>query len=149
MKTKTPIRLSIGSVSIMMLFAVICLILLAALSLVASNSQLNLANRTAEHVTNYYAADFTASEIYESIKSGAKPLSHPEIKVEIFDAYSENGAWLEEYYYSVPIDENRELSVILTVSGQDVEISEWKIVSVGDWMPDDGLLLFDVEDNPF
>ncbi len=126
-----PMGLNIGSSSIIMLFAVLCLTVLAALSLLSANSQYSLAERSAEVARSYYAAEVEAVDIYNRVKSG--DLSNVGI-------YDYNGETL--YGYTVNIDRFQAFNVLLSVDGENTEIRSWKIVEAGDWTPDDFLDLW-------
>lgn len=107
--------LNIGSASIIMLFAVLCLTVLAALSLLSANSQYALAQRSANVSKAYYEADFKAMEIYERAKNGEDV----------------------EYDYTVEIDEHQMLDVSLGYKDDELVILRWNIIDSGAWEPDD------------
>lgn len=130
-----PMGLNIGSASIIMLFAVLCLTVLAALSLLSANSQYSLAERSAEVTLAYYAAEVRAVEIYDLVRNG---------DLTNVDSYDYNGETL--YSYTVDIDEFQAFSVLLAVDGEKTEIRSWKIVEAGNWTPDDFLDLWQGED---
>ena len=121
-----PMGLNIGSASIIMLFAVLCLTVLAALSLLSANSQYALSERSAEVTRAYYAAEVKAAEIYDLVKNGDMT------KVSTIE---NNGETL--YNYTVDIDEFQAITVLLAISGGETELRSWKIVDAGNWEPDD------------
>jgi len=110
-----PMGLNIGSASIIMLFAVLCLTVLAALSLLSANSQYALAERAANVSKAYYEADFKAMEIYERAKNGE------DLELE----------------YTVEIDEHQLLDVALGDRDGELVIVRWNIIESGAWEPDD------------
>lgn len=55
--------MNVGSSSILVTFVLLCLVTFAALSFVSARSDYNLALKTADRITSYYAADNNA-EIY-------------------------------------------------------------------------------------
>jgi hypothetical protein len=126
--------LNIGSASIVMLFAVLCLTVLAALSLLSANSQYALSERSADAVKAYYKADMAAAVIYERVKGGdltgveAEESSGPGIAA----AYS----------YTVEVDARQSLFVRLEDSGEGLRVTVWKLLETGDWTPDDTLDVF-------
>ena len=129
---KRPMRLNIGSASIIMLFAVLCLTVLAALSLLSANSQWTITKRSADSVAEYYAADLKATEIFNRVKSG----DTSEVSVDSFDGTT-------YVTYSVPVNDRQALDVSLTESGGIWKILVWSAVDAGDWIPDDSLNLWD------
>ncbi|MDD4774448.1 MAG: hypothetical protein PHZ09_12735 [Eubacteriales bacterium] len=115
-----------GSLSLVMIFAVLCLTIFAALSLLTSKAELTLTNRWADSVAAYYRADSEATALAASLMS------------------EDSGE--RRIDYAVPIDENRVLSVRLRIIGTDIEIQEWKPVHTGDWSPGTGYRLFEPEE---
>ena len=118
--------LNIGSASIIMLFAVLCLTVLAALSLLSANSQYSLSERSAEVTRAYYAAEVEAARTYELVKNG--DMSHVE-------PYDYNGETL--YSYTVDIDQYQSIVVLLAIDGGETRLRSWKIIEAGGWVPDD------------
>ncbi|MDR0904801.1 MAG: hypothetical protein LBN00_01275 [Oscillospiraceae bacterium] len=128
-----PMGLNIGSASIIMLFAVLCLTVLSALSLLSANSQYTLAERSAEAAKAYYAADYKAMEIYESVKSG----DYSQVETVSLDA-PDDGNYVSVIEYTVEIDEHQTLAVtLLQHDDGSIDITEWKIIESGDWTPND------------
>lgn len=127
--------LNIGSASIIMLFAVLCLTVLAALSLLSANSQYALSARSAEVTRAYYEAETKAAQIFELVKNG---------DLTGVETYESDGETL--YSYSVDIDQFQEFSVILSIDDGDVQIRSWKIIEAGSWTPDDSVDIWDGED---
>ena len=110
-----PMGLNIGSASIIMLFAVLCLTVLSALSLLSANSQYALAERSANVVKAYYEADFKATEIFERVKNGEETQLEHEIEIDV----------------------NQTLDVAFERIGGEVRIVRWRIIEAGYWEPDD------------
>jgi len=127
-----PIGLNNGSALILMLFSVLCLTVLAALSLISANSQWNLAQRSADSVSAYYAADLKAAGILEEVKSGNTG------NVETAEAMG-----IMYYGYSVEIDENRGLEVLVSETDGTFEILTWKTVQYNEWVADESLPVWD------
>lgn len=125
--------INIGSSSIMMLFAVLCLTVFAVLSLVSARSQASLARKSADAVTAYYAADTRATEIYETLRAGTVPVG-----VTVHEL--PDGTY---YSYDVPIDENQALSVLICQAGESFEILSWKVYTAGEWNVDEEINVWD------
>ena len=118
-----PMGLNIGSASIIMLFAVLCLTVLSALSLLSANSQYALAERSSNVVKAYYEADFRAAEIFERVKSGAET----------------------ELEHQLAIDEHQILDVAFERVDGELRISRWRIIESDTWVPDDFFNLWNGE----
>jgi hypothetical protein len=124
--------LNIGSASIIMLFAVLSLTVLAALSLLSANSQYALAKRSADAVADYYAADCEAARIYERVAAG---------DYSGIEAYEDTG--VAYYRYSVEINPRSALEVVLTAGdGRRPHIVSWRVTETDAWIPDDSLDLW-------
>ena len=57
----------VGSASIVMIFAILCLTVFSTLSFVTANHERSLAEKSALAVQQYYDADWQCEEIYEQI----------------------------------------------------------------------------------
>lgn len=62
MKAKTQLHMGVGTISLLMIFVVLCMVILASLSFLTAKGSLDLAIREKEEVTSYYEAD--ASAVY-------------------------------------------------------------------------------------
>lgn len=130
MNRKKKIRFtSVGGSSILTIFAVLCFIIFALLTLSTAKADRKIADRSVEAVLQYYEADTQAEEILASIRSGKIP---EEVTKETDSLYS----------YSCPIDENQTLQVKIRVKDESYEILEWKKVYIGPWKADDTIEVF-------
>lgn len=139
MTQKTPTRKTggthLGSATLVMLFSVICLTIFAVLAVVTANNSWTLAEKSADAVTNYYAADSVAIEILNQITA----TYHTENQLITPEGYDcqleelENETWLS---YWVAIDENQSLWVELVVSQGAVQIAHWQVEYTATWSAD-------------
>ncbi|MDR1328393.1 MAG: hypothetical protein LBK23_02180 [Oscillospiraceae bacterium] len=137
-KRPRPMGLNIGSASIIMLFAVLCLTVLAVLSLLSANSQYALAERSADVARTYYEADTRAAEIYERIKNGDYG-ADGEIEIEAY--ITDGGA--ATFSYEVPAGARQALRVELTrAETGELRVDMWKLTEAGDWIPDESINLW-------
>lgn len=124
-----------GGSSLLIIFAVLCLTVLAMLSLTAARNNDLLSRASAQSVAAYYAADAQAEEILARLRRGETPdgvTSAP---------YGAGTA----YEYAVPISDTQALSVSVRIAGEDWEILRWKAVSTADWTPDERMEVWDGE----
>lgn len=119
----------VGSASIVLIFAVLCLTVFASLSLVTANHERKLAEKSAEAVRQYYAADWQCEEIYQQIyqqlQSGVavSQLTVPHVKVRQEGAT----AYLS---YAVALDERQQLAVQLAVLPDGrIQTEQWQVLS--------------------
>ena len=77
-REESPLGLNIGSASIIMIFAILCLTVFSALSLVTSVSEKKTAQRFADETAAYYEADSEAVKIKNSIQAAIDAGSTPQ-----------------------------------------------------------------------
>lgn len=121
---------SVGGSSILTIFAVLCFIVFALLSLSTARADRTLADKSAEAVQNYYRADTEAEEILGRLRGGEVP-----------EQVTKSG--YNEYSYSCKIDEKQELQVKVEIQGERYFIKQWRKVYVGEWDADDSMEVFE------
>lgn len=117
---------TVGGSSILTIFAVLCFIIFALLSLSTAKADSGLADRSVEAVTRYYEADTQAEIMLARLRRG-------ELPEEVLD---EGGG---KFSYSCPIDKNQELKVTVQLSGHDFKVLRWQKEYAGAWETDDTL----------
>lgn len=139
-----PLGMNVGSASIIMVFAVLCLTVFSVLALVTANQEWQLAQKSAIAVTNYYAADTEAEQRYLSIaelwRSNPDPASLMEQDVTV--TADDNGRLLLQY--NIAIDGQQQLSVTLRpdANGQ-LTVSQWQVTATQEWTYDDTIPVWD------
>lgn len=74
MKEKHSISIpAVGAGSLLATFAVLCLVVFALLSLSTVQAEKRLADAAVQAVTDYYAADFRAEQIFARLRRGELP----------------------------------------------------------------------------
>ena len=115
-----------GGVSLLVVFAVLCLTVFALLSLATAQADVRLAEASARSVKAYYAADCRAQELLARLKNGEFPE----------DVYLEG----EHYVYEVPISDSQKLAVELS---RDFTVLRWQAISAREWENDETLDIWD------
>lgn len=110
---------SVGNASIVMVFAVVCLTLLAVMALLTSNREWKMAQHAAQSVTDYYAADTLAVEIYDEICTGQTGAASARAVALTID--SESASFL------VAIDEGQSLAVQLQNGTDGWQVLRWQV----------------------
>lgn len=118
-----------GGISLLVVFAVLCLTVFALLSLTTVQANRRLADASVQAVEDYYAADSQAQSILARLRTGELP----------------EGVKQEDnrYSYVCPISSTQELQVEVAVQGAEYKILRWQAVSSVDWQADDTLELWD------
>lgn len=159
MKKNGGTGVSTGGVSLLVIFVLLCLTAFAVLSLVSAQADRRMTERTADSVTNYYAADSAAEETLAAIRRSVEQsraeqdgLSFAQrsaraVRADVPGVSAEpaDGGGVV-FSYDTPIDENRTLYV--SVAADDAggyRITRWQTVFTGEWQPDSSLELAEPE----
>ena len=119
MKQKESISIpAFGGSSLLVIFAVLCLIVFALLSLSTAQAERRLADAVAGAVTEYYAADLQAQEIFARLQSG-----------ENIDGVQRSG---DRYDYCCRISENQVLEVAVEKTEAGWDVLRWQVVAGAD-----------------
>lgn len=109
---------TIGGVSVLVSFAVLCLTVFALLSLATVRADGRLGEASAQAVSDYYTADREAQAILARIRMG----EHPE-------GVTFSGSGMLYADYVVPISDTQELQVSVLLRGvrdREYEILRWQ-----------------------
>ncbi len=124
-----------GGVSLLVVFAVLCLTVFALLSLTTVQADVRLADASAQAAADYYAADLEAQTILARLRNGERP-----------EGVTFTGSGLLRAEYACRISDTQELqvSVILQgISGREYVIERWQAVPSAEWESDESLDLWD------
>ncbi|MBR5001311.1 MAG: hypothetical protein IKY08_05045 [Firmicutes bacterium] len=105
----------VGGTSLLVMFAVLCLITFAVLSLSTVKAGDRLGEASAEAVMEYYAADYEAERILAQLRSGILP------EGVVFEG--------DVYGYSCPVSETQRLQVSVQKVGEDWKVLRWMVVT--------------------
>ena len=157
---RKPGGVMIGVSSILIIFILLCLTAFAALSLLSANADYKMAQKTAESVASYYAADGQAERIYMQISNTIDAVTtgtdSPALLLEAVSSGLPDGVAANalpngvSLSYSVSAGPSQELQVeLLALPGTDganLSRQKWQLVSTREWEGDDSLNLWDGED---
>ena len=105
----------VGGTSLLVMFAVLCLITFAVLSLSTVKAGDRLGEASAEAVMEYYAADYEAERILAQLRSGILP------EGVVFEG--------DVYGYSCPVSETQRLQISVQKVGEDWKVLRWMVVT--------------------
>ena len=120
----------VGAVSLLTIFAVLCLAVFALLSVSTVQADGRLSEQSHSAVIGYYAADRTAEGILAQLRAGEVP-----------EGVIDHGGGL--YSYGCPISETQTLAVEVAIDGEHYTILRWQACSTADWVADDSLPVWD------
>lgn len=135
-KKKYPV-VNIGTTSILTVFVILCMVTFATLSWLTASRNARFNGQVQERTEAWYQAVNTAYEEIAGIDA-------------MLQEYWAGGIWEQasaEYAFTVPIDENSELSVRLTTHEPDNEtgalytVSQFSEVTTKEWQGDNSIQL--------
>lgn len=115
----------VGISSLLVIFAVLCLGVLALLTVSSVKADERLGDKTQAAVLDTYRAEAEAQKLLARLRNG-----------EIPEGITGEG---ELYSYTCPISQVQALKVQVWVSGTEYEILRWQVVSTTQWQADDQL----------
>lgn len=125
MKKRKMSFTTVGGSSILTIFAVLCFIVFALLSLSTAKANSILSGKSVNSVTAYYKADTQAEEILAQLREGERP-----------EGVSKKG---NTYSYTCDVDENQKLQIEVEITGESYKIKKWKKAYTGEWKADDSM----------
>lgn len=146
MNKKNRPFLSIGIPSMCMIFSVLCLVILALLTLGTSRQDLRTSQLALDQTTAYYTACSAVSKECEELIDCAKNAYRASDGQEDYNARMKSAA--EKYAdaswnpdtqvlsFSVVFTDEQAIYIEITASGPTPKISTWKTISTTDWNPD-------------
>ena len=132
----------VGTISLVMIFAILCLTVFAMLTLSSSNAEKILADKTSGFVKNYYEADSRAMKIralvFDSYMGGSLPESLDGVEI----TYERDGDFVFASY-SCEVDDVQDLIVRLRLGQNNDTVLEWRTGYSQNWEFDDSLNVWD------
>ena len=136
--------IGVGSASIVLVFAVLCLTVFSLITLVVAGNNKALVDAESQLVMGYYEADTLAEQIVAEIAQ-ADAIPDRIRGIEILPSFDfESGA--ECAYFFCPISDNKELYVRLAIGDDSRDILSWRMWDTGDWVVDDSLNVWQGQD---
>ena len=136
----------LGGASIIMVFAVLCLTIFAVLTLLTADSERKISESYEKSVADYYRADTEAtafaSILAKALKTDGIDGFHSaaaEVGAQPAAMDADGAPTVEK---SFPIDGNQALRVVIAADGGSIRVDSWQVVFTGEWVPDDGLNLW-------
>lgn len=122
---------TVGISSLLTVFAVLCLVVFALLTVSTAQAARTLSDKTADAALGYYEADLAAERTLAALRSGTVP-----------DGVEKDG---EIFCYRHPISDTQILAVEVRVDGSDYTVLRWQAVSAANWQANDRLPVWNGE----
>jgi hypothetical protein len=133
--------IGIGSASIVLVFAVLCLTVFAIISYTSAIADKALVNVEAKLVQGYYEADLMAELILvELLEADFIPDTVHDVDI-IYGWDWDLG--IDTLSFTYPITDEMDLHVVLAMYDETMDIITWRMRSTDGWERDESFTLFD------
>lgn len=106
---------AVGGSTLLVIFAVLCLVVFALLSVSTVQAEKRMADAAAQAVTDYYAADLQAQEVFARLRAGE----------EISGVRENDGV----YSFSCLVSDNQWLEVELKKTDDTWDVLRWQVIA--------------------
>lgn len=134
------VGINVGTASLVLILSVLVLSVFAVLTLVSSENEKKLAEKHADTIRGYYAADCVGEETLARIRELAAQGGPGAVQSALPDGVR---AVIKEgrlyIAFKTAIDNNRAISVVAVIENGLVDVLSKQVVSLGDWNPNDRL----------
>ena len=123
----------VGGSSLLVIFAVLCLVIFALLSLSTVSADMRLAEKSRTFVTEYYAADSKAEQVLAQLRAGETPEG-------VKTKETGEGTLCR---YQCEISSQQSLAVEALVTEDSYEILRWQVISTAEFKTDNTIKVWD------
>lgn len=127
--------LGVGSVSLILVFCVLCLTIFSLLTLSFARSENALTQKLADSVQKYYAADMKATQAMAELEQTLSSGEQPAIAAGLEMNYSQTDRGLLVSFLS-QIDRQRSIAVTVVYLDGSFDILRWQETENAHWSPD-------------
>lgn len=120
---------AVGGSSLLVIFAVLCLVVFALLGLSSVQAEGRLSAACSNSVEEYYRADVQAEAILARLRGG-----------EIPDGVTKDGT---HYRYQCTVSDTQTLQVTVALQESDYQILQWQVISTVQWEAQDAPAVWD------
>ena len=137
-KTERPVGIGTGYLSIMMIFVVLCLTMLAALSYSTASTENGYSIKSSEYTKSYYAADLAAKQTLAAVDGAAAKYDDYTDFMLLAELEEIDGVEYTslmnglEVRWVTPVNKSQSISSVVRYSGTGFEVLEWRTVSAND-----------------
>jgi len=127
----------VGSASIVLVFAVLCLTIFSLITFVVAGNDKALVDAKVNLVSGYYEADVLAEEILLNLL--ASDVIPDEVSGVKIHTGIDNDLGVETVYFFCEISDIKALYVNLLMRGNSYEILSWRMYDTDDWVFDSSM----------
>lgn len=118
-----------GGISLLAVFAVLCLTVFALLSISTVQANKRLSEASAKSVAAYYEADYKAQKIFARIRAGEVP-----------EGVTTVGG---QYTYQCPVSDSQAIEVAVSRTDGQWRILRWELIQTKEWNTNESLNVWD------
>ena len=133
-ESKRPVGIGTGYLSIMMIFVVLCLTMLAALSYSTAQNERKYSEKSGDYTKAYYAADLEAKRVLAAVDAAASEYSDYTDFMFLAELDEMDGVDYApfqgglEISWTTPINNRQSIRAVVRYSAGGYEITEWRTV---------------------
>ena len=137
-RTERPVGIGTGYLSIMMIFVVLCLTMLAALSYSTASTENSYSQKSGEYTKAYYAADLAAKQTLAAVDDAAAKYDNYTDFMLLAELEEIDGVEYSilmnglEVRWTTPINKSQSISSAVLYSGVGFDVLEWRTVSANE-----------------
>jgi len=131
-------RGGVGSASIVLIFAVLCMAIFTAISFISALTERNLIEAEVQMVQAFYAADSLAENILAEILNAEDEIPESILGIEV-EAIWDWDSLVERVRFIVEINEDNALYVEVAIGLDGYDILQWRMAHLGYWEADETL----------
>ena len=132
----------VGSASIILVFAVLCLTVFSLITFVVAGNDKILAESESRFVLGYYEADGLAERVLNEILKTELGITPDSILGVDIESEYDMAMGSTVFFYSCPLSDEKELYVKLSRSYDSYDILSWRMRDTGEWEMDTSLNVF-------
>jgi hypothetical protein len=130
-------RSGIGSASIILIFAVLCLTVFSLITFAVAENERIVVEKEAMLVVGFYEADALSERVLANLLGAECTTDEVQnVAIETLWDYELNA---QLSYFTIPVTENIELYVMFAIYEESFDILRWRMRNRADWVADDGL----------
>ena len=129
--------IGVGSASIVLVFAVLCLTIFSLITYVVAGNDKALVDAKVELVTGYYEADAMAERVLSELL-GAEVTPDNVLGVDINTRFDDD-LGVETVYFFCRVSDIKALYVNLVIRDDSFDILSWRMYDTDDWVFDDSI----------
>ena len=132
----------VGSASIILIFAVLCLTVFSLITFVVAGNDKVLVRSESQFVIGYYEADSLAERVLDELLKADLGFAPESVLGVVIETEYDIMLGANVFYYSCPLSDEKELFVRVSRTYDSYDILSWRMLDTGEWQMDTSLNVF-------